>query len=94
MDYHDIYKKVESFVIELFEKNQDGKLFFHNLEHTEAVVERSKEIAAQYALNEKDQFVLYAAAWFHDTGHLFEAPERHEIKSVELMKDFVSRYTD
>ena len=94
MDYHDIYKKVESFVIELFEKNQDGKLFFHNLEHTEAVVERSKEIAAQYSLNEKDQFVLYAAAWFHDTGHLFETPERHELKSVELMKDFLSKYTN
>ena len=94
MDYHDIYKKIEGFVIELFEKNQDGKLFFHNLEHTEAVVERSKEIAAQYSLNEKDQFVLYAAAWFHDTGHLFETPERHELKSVELMKDFLSKYTN
>ena len=94
MDYHDIYKKVEGFVTELFEKNQDGKLHFHNLDHTEMVVERSKEIAAQYNLPEKDQFVLYTAAWFHDTGHLFEEPSRHEMKSVELMKDFMSKYTD
>ena len=96
MDYHDIYKKVESFVTELFEKNEDNKLQFHNLKHTEAVVERSREIAAQYNLPEKDQFVLYTAAWFHDTGHLFVDPSSHEVKSVELMRFFsstsVSRY--
>lgn len=95
MDYHDIYKKVENFVIELYEKNEDDdKLYFHNLKHTEAVVERSREIAAQYNLPEKDQFVLYTAAWFHDTGHLFVDPSTHEIKSVELMKDFMAKYTD
>lgn len=94
MDYHDIYKKVQHFVTELFEKNQTDKLLFHNLAHTEAVVERSKEIAAQYNLPEREQFILYTAAWFHDAGHLFEEPSRHELKSVELMKDFISKYTD
>lgn len=94
MDYHDIYKKVQNFVTELFEKNQTDKLLFHNLEHTEAVVERSKEISAHYSLGERDQFVLYTSAWFHDTGHLFEEPSRHEVKSVELMRDFLSKYTD
>jgi predicted metal-dependent HD superfamily phosphohydrolase len=94
MDYHNLYKKVESFVTELFEKNQTDKLLFHNLEHTESVVERSKEIGLQYQLSERDQFILYTAAWFHDTGHLFVDPSKHEIKSVELMKDFVSKYTD
>ena len=94
MDYHDIYKKIEAFVMELFEKNQTAKLQFHNLEHTENVVARSKEIAAVYNLSERDQLVLYTAAWFHDTGHLFEDPSRHELKSVDLMKEFVAKYTD
>jgi predicted metal-dependent HD superfamily phosphohydrolase len=93
MDYHNTYKKVENFVTELFEKNQTDALLFHNLEHTEKVVERSKEIGLQYQLSEKDQFILYTAAWFHDTGHLFVDPATHEIKSVELMKDFLSKYT-
>jgi predicted metal-dependent HD superfamily phosphohydrolase len=94
MDYHNIYKKVESFVTELFEKNQTEALLFHNLEHTENVVEHCKEIAMQYQLSEKDQFILYTAAWFHDTGHLFVDPIKHELKSVELMRDFLSKYVE
>ena len=94
MDYHSIYKKVESFVTELFEKNQTNALLFHNLEHTEKVVEHSKEIGMQYQLSEKDQFILYTAAWFHDTGHLFVDPAKHELKSVELMRDFLTKYVD
>ena len=92
MDYHNIYKKVESFVKELYEKNQTGNLLFHTLQHTENVVEHVKEIAAQYQLDEKQQFILYTAAWFHDTGHLFTEPALHEIRSVELMKDFLAKY--
>lgn len=94
MDYHNIYKKVEGFVTELYEKNQTDNLVFHNLKHTESVVERAKEIAQQYQLSEHEQFVLYAAAWFHDAGHLFVDPSKHELKSVELMRDFLSKHTD
>lgn len=92
MDYHNIYKKVEEFVRELYEKNQTNNLRFHTLEHTENVVEHVKEIAAQQQLTERDQFILYTAAWFHDTGHLFTDPTRHELRSVELMKDFLVKY--
>ncbi len=92
MDYHNIYKKVESFVRELYEKNQTGNLLFHTLEHTENVVDYVKEIAAQSQLTDREQFILYTAAWFHDTGHLFTEPSRHEMRSVELMKDFLSRH--
>ena len=92
MDYHHIYKKVESFVKELYDKNQTDKLLFHTIEHTENVVEHAKEISAHYQLTEKEQFVLYTAAWFHDTGHLFTDPSRHELRSVELMKDYLSKY--
>jgi hypothetical protein len=92
MDYHHIYKKVESFVKELYEKNQTDNLLFHTLEHTENVVDHAKEISAQNQLSDKEQFILYTAAWFHDTGHLFTEPARHELRSVELMKNFISKY--
>src|SRR5215813_11588399 len=92
MDHHNIYKKVESFVRELYEKNQTDKLLFHTLDHTEQVVDHVKEISSQYQLNEQEQFILYCAAWFHDTGHLFTEPSRHELRSVELMKDFLAKY--
>lgn len=93
MDTNIIYKKAETYVTGLFEKLPHDKLLFHNLEHTETVVERTKEIAAHYTLNEKDMLVLYVAAWFHDTGHLYcSGLKDHEEKSVEVMKKFMSEY--
>lgn len=88
MDYQNIPKIAEIFVRELFEKNQHQPLVYHNLEHTINVVARAREISAQYDLTELDHVVLYTAAWFHDTGHLFVDPAMHEVKSVELMKNF------
>jgi len=90
MDYTTISQRAESFVTTLFEKNQQDALLFHNLGHTREVVARAKEIASQYNLSEKDQAILYIAAWFHDTGHLFVEPAMHEVKSIELMKTFIA----
>lgn len=92
MDYHNIYKKAESFVKDLFQQYANKNLLFHSLEHTQNVVERSKEIAATYDLPENEQFIVYIAAWFHDTGHLLVDPLKHEMKSVELMKTFIIKY--
>lgn len=93
MDTNIIYKKVEDFVADLFEKNPNNKLLFHNLKHTQTVVQRTKEIAAHYNLTEKDMLVLFIAAWFHDVGHLFSSGmKNHEEKSVEVMKKFMNEY--
>ena len=92
MDYHNVYKKAESFVKDLFQQYADKNLLFHSLEHTQNVVERSKEISATFDLPENEQFIIYIAAWFHDTGHLLVDPSKHEMKSVELMKTFIMKY--
>jgi predicted metal-dependent HD superfamily phosphohydrolase len=90
-----IYKQVEEHVTKLFQANTKSKLIFHTIDHTTAIVKRTEEIAAHYKLSEKEMMALYTAAWFHDTGHLFVAPEVHEKKSVELMKLFMeSHYPD
>ncbi|MGZ5133771.1 MAG: Pycsar system effector family protein, partial [Flavitalea sp.] len=93
MEYHSVYKKAESFAKDLFQQYGNKNLLFHNLDHTENVVERTKEISLQYSLSENDQFIVYTAAWFHDTGHLLVDPSKHEIKSVELMKTFIAKYS-
>jgi predicted metal-dependent HD superfamily phosphohydrolase len=93
MDYNLIYKKAESYVIGLFEKMQNEKLLYHNLQHTKSVVERTKEIAAHYNVSERDMLVLYVASWFHDTGHLYTPGFKgHEEKSVEMMRKFMNDY--
>ena len=88
MDQH-IYNKVESYVTGLYESNHDDTLAFHNLKHTQMVAGRTKEIAGHYDLSEKEMLVLFIAAWFHDTGHLFTEPALHEEKSVEIMRSFM-----
>lgn len=93
MDNH-LYKKIEHYVIGLFEKLQDENLVFHNLKHTQSVVDRTKEIVVHYHVDEKQMLILYAAAWFHDTGYLFTEPEKHEAMSAEVMRKFMADHTN
>ncbi len=90
MDYHKIDKRIEDYVIGLFDQMHSPALIFHNLDHTESVVKRTKEIAGHYNLSENDMLILFAASWFHDTGYLFTEPEKHEEMSCEIMKKFMS----
>ena len=92
MDSNNLYKKTEQFVTGLFNDHKNPDLVFHNLEHTRDVVERTKEIAGHYYLNENDMLAVYIAAWFHDTGYLFTDAAHHEEKSVELMQDFMKAH--
>lgn len=89
MDNISIYKKTEEFVTGMFEEYHPPMLVFHDVQHTKNVVSKTKEIAGHYQLSEKDMLIIFIAAWFHDTGYLFVAAEKHEEKSVEIMKEFV-----
>jgi len=94
MANNNLYKKIEEYVKNLFAEKHNSALAFHDLKHTESVVARAKEIAAHYYLSEKEMLIIFAAAWFHDVGHLFTIPAKHEEKSVEIMKNFMTANTD
>lgn len=89
MDYHKTDKRIEEYVRGLFDQMHSPSLVFHNLEHTENVVKYTKEIAGHYNVSEKEMLILYAAAWFHDTGYLFTEPGKHEEMSCDIMKKFM-----
>lgn len=89
-----LYKKIEHYVTGLFETLQDEMLVFHNLKHTQSVVDRTKEIAGHYHVSEKEMLILYTAAWFHDTGYLFTDPSRHEVMSADVMRKFMLDHTN
>lgn len=84
-----IYKKTENYIRDLFSKMDSDELIFHNLHHTETVVQRAKEIAAHHELAERDMMILFIAAWFHDAGYLFTGAEGHEEKSAQLANNFM-----
>jgi predicted metal-dependent HD superfamily phosphohydrolase len=85
----DILKQCEDYVTSLYESDHNHNLVYHSIEHTRKVVDHVNEIAAHYELEEKDIIILNLAAWFHDTGHLYEDPIDHEKKSVKLMRDWI-----
>jgi predicted metal-dependent HD superfamily phosphohydrolase len=84
----------ENYVRGLFKQHNHANLVFHNLQHTQTVVERCHEIAAHYKLPDKELLELSIAAWFHDTGHLISNPPDHEEKGVGLMEEFLRTKTD
>jgi predicted metal-dependent HD superfamily phosphohydrolase len=86
--------QVAVYVRRLYKQNQTPVLLYHNIEHTKTVVKRTYEIAANYILDGTEMFILFAAAWFHDTGHLFVKPLHHERRSVSIMKDFLKTKID
>ncbi len=94
MDHNKTYKKIEEYVRGLFDQMLTPSLVFHNLEHTEHVVKRTQEIAGHYKVSESEMLILYAAAWFHDVGHLFTVPEKHEVMSCDIMKKFMKEHEE
>lgn len=92
MSYIHIYKKTEEYVADLFRNNHKAELALHNMDHTAGVVKRVNEIAGHYHLTEDEMLIVFVAAWFHDTGYLFEAQDKHEFKSVEIMKEFMEQF--
>lgn len=92
--YNALLIDTESYVKGLFKQYNNVNLIFHNLEHTQKVVEHVHEIASHYEISDKDLLELSIAAWFHDTGHLITDPSGHEEKSVALMSAFMKSRTD
>src|SRR6266511_2006000 len=92
--YNALLIDAESYVKGLFKQHNHTNLVFHNLEHTQNVVEHVHEIALHYEIPDKNLLELSLAAWFHDTGHLITDPAGHEEKSVALMDEFMRSKTD
>jgi len=81
---------VQAYVSYLFEEHWQTDLAYHDLDHTRLVVKRTQEIASNFRLDDLQEFILFSAAWFHDTGQLTGPPASHEHRSVRLMEEFLS----
>lgn len=84
----DILTKVEAYVRALFKEQQSNKLVFHNLAHTEMVVNACDEISRGMQLNTNDREILLIAAWFHDTGYLCTYTGHEEV-SKTIAQEFL-----
>lgn len=89
MQYASLREEIAAYVISLFRQHPVPGLLYHNLEHTCQVVRHSGEIALHYHLTPDEQFIVFAAAWFHDTGHLIGDMKQHEERGCILMRRFL-----
>ena len=58
---------------------------YHNLQHTENVINAINEIAEGMRLNDQDRLILLVAGWFHDIGYVCKN-EGHECYKKLLLK--------
>ena len=79
-------KYVESF---LKENLSDG-IYYHDLEHTQEVVEASQEIGIASKLSNEELEIVLIAAWFHDTGY-YKGMENHEEMSKDVAEKFLKQ---
>jgi predicted metal-dependent HD superfamily phosphohydrolase len=88
MNYRELLEQLRTHVTWLFQANKDQRFLYHNLDHTERVVENAVKLANHYRLSDQDFFIVLAASWFHDIGYLFSTTD-HEAKGIELCTEFL-----
>ncbi|MBS1517542.1 MAG: HD domain-containing protein [Bacteroidetes bacterium] len=84
-----ITEDAADFVFDLFKNKLQSIYVYHNLDHTEEVVEAIKKIGIKTGLNEEDLEIVTLAGWFHDTGFI-ERSENHEDISIEIARKFLT----
>ena len=90
MNYQELLKKVEDHVNLFYRENADKNLFYHNRDHMLEVLDNTKKLADHYQLDDRQFFVVCAAACFDDTSHSIKGVEFHEQKSAELAAGFLN----
>lgn len=88
-EYAQLRKDVEDYVRGLYHEKETPDLLYHNLIHTEAVVQHAQELGIAEEIDSRSFAILFVSAWFHDVGQLDGLPPKdHEERSVVAMKEF------
>jgi predicted metal-dependent HD superfamily phosphohydrolase len=90
MQYREILDQLRTHVAGLFHAHDDVRFIYHNLHHTEQVVENTVKIANHYQLSDQDFFIVVAASWFHDLGYMFDW-RQHEASGAGLAAEFLQQ---
>lgn len=82
-------ENISKYVTEFFKENLPAWAVYHDLSHTLDTVKACKDIGRGSGLSEEDLEILYIAAWFHDTGYVYQA-DGHEEKSSNIASEFLN----
>lgn len=85
IDFEEIKRKVYRNILEQL----PSYLTYHNLEHTEYVLDKAIFLGRIEDIPEKDLYLLRLAALFHDTGFI-ENPKNHEEIGCGIARNYLS----
>ncbi len=85
-----IVEKTEKFTNDLLAHQLSQDYLYHNLKHTQRVVNSTRELIAANELNDEDAEALLLTAWLHDTGYT-KSSDKHEEKGVAIAKEFLAK---
>lgn len=85
------FERLYAFIIDKLARQLDPGYTYHNVKHTEAVVEAAKYLSAKEKLSIPDQVIVMTAALFHDAGFLRDY-EEHEKASCDIARELLPQY--
>ena len=85
------FQQVKEFISGKLEKDLPPHLSYHNLVHTEDVMQAAETIAIEEGIGENDKELLLTAALFHDTG-FFVKRDEHETESCAFANYYLPLY--
>jgi predicted metal-dependent HD superfamily phosphohydrolase len=91
MNYPELLRQIREYTLAYYKKHADDKLIYHDKGHTEDMVTAAMQIGNHYQLNDRDFFVVQAAAWFHDLGYMVDIAH-HESQSAVLAVNFLQKH--
>ncbi|MRG47893.1 HD domain-containing protein [Chitinophaga sp. SYP-B3965] len=90
MEISSVIAAAKVYVTQQFEQRPDPVLVYHNMAHTQQVVQAAEQIAAYYRLTDADHLVVLLAAWFHDVGYILGARAEHEQAGANAAREFIA----
>lgn len=83
-----IIDKASEYAKNLLTTKLDKNYLYHNLIHTERVVNAAKVICEALQVSPTEQEIILLAAWLHDLGYT-QGSQGHEETSCEIAKSFL-----
>lgn len=87
-DYQRLLHEVREHVLTYYAEHQLD-LSYHNENHTRYVVKAASVLADHYKLDDRNRFIVLAAAWFHDLGY-YSCSNGHELNGAECASRFLN----
>lgn len=89
MNFQPLLHEIKQYITNYFDNHADATLIYHDIEHTNRVVQQAGNIADHYQLNDEDYFTVIAAAWFHDIGYFIDK-HNHEENGARMAAEHLT----